>query len=149
MALVLTITVAVLLAVLTAQTLWLMRLFAQVKQLTAGTEQFRRLAETLIKEYDDERKTIARSLHTHFSQQLSLVGIEMAALASRQVPPPVTQTVHQVENMIKELSRDINRLEQQLHPPQLEILGLAPALRALGSQVANQVDLEIEMANDL
>ena len=74
---------------------------------------------------------MARELHDDLSQQLALVGLAVSNL-KRYLPPDsleASEQTFQINEKLEELLECIRRLSHDLHPPALEYIGLAAALR--------------------
>jgi len=100
-----------------------------VTELKRSEAELKELSGQLIRAQEDERRRIARELHDDFSQQLTLLGLEMAKLSfSSGQEPRVESALHEVEARIRKLSRDMNDRAHQLHPSYLETLGLTAAI---------------------
>ncbi|MBI4754494.1 MAG: PAS domain S-box protein [Betaproteobacteria bacterium] len=87
------------------------------------------LATRQIEIQEEERKTLARELHDEFGQALTAVqhALEMARrhCSGASVEAAVARGIASADQLL-ESTRNISR---RLHPPQLDDLGLVPALR--------------------
>lgn len=84
----------------------------------------RRLTGRLINAQEEERRRIARELHDDISQSLALLVIDLEEAAAI-----VPSTLHQLSNRAVEISKRVQAISHQLHSSQLELLGLASAVR--------------------
>jgi PAS domain S-box-containing protein len=94
-------------------------------------QELQMLTARLIEAQETESKYLARELHDDFSQNLSVLGIDIAALA--HAPPQSSEALAgrllNFTEVISTLAKDIHRISRQLHPAILDDLGLAAALR--------------------
>jgi PAS domain S-box-containing protein len=94
-------------------------------------QELRALTARLIDLQETQNRDLARELHDAFSQELAVLGIEMAALA--QGPPESFETIsarlRRFTEQIGGLSKYIHQISRQLHPAILHDLGLEAALK--------------------
>jgi PAS domain S-box-containing protein len=95
-------------------------------------EDLRRLSGQLISAQEEERKRLARDLHDHVSQTLTLLSVEMEQLTRDKETTPRQQGVlAAMQSQLRALSSDLHTLSHQLHPSKLKHLGLASAMKAM------------------
>ncbi|HEX7862256.1 MAG TPA: MASE1 domain-containing protein [Verrucomicrobiae bacterium] len=90
----------------------------------------------LITAKEEERKRIARELHDDLNQRLALLAIEVDLL-NEQTEPGENSNSQQLESIgsqLRELTSEVDRFSNQLHPAQLERLGLVAAMRAVAEE---------------
>ena len=104
------------------------------------------LSGRLIQGQEEERTRLARELHDDFSQRLALLSIKLEEVG-RQLAPPAPASGKQLQDLwqqTRDIGTDLHRLSHQLHPSQLEALGLVPAVRSFCADLAKQKRLHIE-----
>ena len=93
---------------------------------------------------EDERARIARELHDDIVQRLAGLGWRLGAACN---PPPVSDSaIREIESVRAEvmaLARDVQALSHRLHPAWIEVLGIAPAVRALCREISRRSGVEI------
>jgi PAS domain S-box-containing protein len=95
-------------------------------------EDLRRLSGQLISAQEEERKRLARDLHDHVSQTLTLLTVELEQLNRDDETTPTQHDLLSVmRNQLRNLSSDLHGLSHQLHPSKLKHLGLVSAMRAM------------------
>lgn len=95
-------------------------------------EDLRRLSGQLITAQEEERKRLARDLHDHVSQALTLLSVEVEQLTRDAETTQKQQDVlTTMRHQLKGLSSDLHALSHQLHPSKLKHLGLVSAMRAM------------------
>jgi len=116
-----------------------------VTELKRSEQELKQLSAQLIHAQEDERKRIARELHDDFSQQLTLLGLELAKLnLNPNREASIEQFVRDLEGRIRELSRAMNNRAHQLHCSHLETLGLPSAIQGLCNDFARQHDMTVD-----
>jgi PAS domain S-box-containing protein len=113
-------------------------------------ESLHELSGRLIQDQEEERTHIARELHDDLSQRLALlsIGLEEADHQTAGSAPALQEHLRELGAQTREIGTDIHRLSHQLHPSQLEVLGLVPALRGYCSDISRQKGLAIEFTNE-
>ncbi|MFT4667963.1 MAG: signal transduction histidine kinase [Paraglaciecola sp.] len=99
-------------------------------------------AEALIVAQEDERKRIARDLHDGIGQSLLLIKKQMEN---------THQTTQQNQKIIGETLEEVRAISRDLHPFQLDNLGLTAALQEVVFKIEESTDLFIttEIAKDV
>ena len=123
----------------------LMLLSAVLSERRRTEQMLRESRGKLLEIQEQERRRIARELHDDIGQRLSLVELELRRLrnAAEEGTPssglrfPLGKLVRQVD-AISEATRE---LSHDLHPIQLEYLGLVPALRRFCSEIQHQASM--------
>jgi signal transduction histidine kinase len=107
----------------------------RVRQRTAQLQQtngdLRDLSVRLLRVQDDERRRIARDLHDSTGQALTALKLELAGiereLAVRN--PQIARRLSSTIETARLISDELRTISYLLHPPLLDELGLASALR--------------------
>jgi len=107
---------------------------ANQAELRASYERIRDLGARLLRAQETERAHIARELHDDVAQQLALIEMDLALLASAQhVNSRLTnEVVHRVQGV----GRSIRDLSHRLHPAKLRLIGILVALKGLQAETA-------------
>jgi PAS domain S-box-containing protein len=119
-----------------------------VTDLTARNEQVE-MASRFQRMQDDERKRIARELHDSVGQLLAAIGMNQALIQvqSHKLDDSGIRAFSENIHLVEEVSREIRTISHLLHPPLLDIAGLASALRwyvdGFSERSKIKVDLEI------
>ena len=101
--------------------------------------------QRLIEAQEEERSRIARELHDDIGQRLTVLSIELGALAP-DGDAPATESRQKIEEAREEvmgIATDVQALSHRLHPARLEYLGIVAAAAALCREVSRARDLEI------
>ncbi len=102
------------------------------------------LKHRLVDVQEEERARIARELHDDVVQRLSVVSFTLHALKSSHAP--ATESRRELDEAcedISNLAKDVQALSHRLHPARLDLMGIAPAARALCRETSKQRDVDI------
>jgi signal transduction histidine kinase len=106
----------------------------KVQERTAALDHanhsLRHLTARLLNLQDEERRRIARELHDNAGQALTALAMNLGAVAEDL--GQLMKTAGKVADsagMVRQMSDDIRTMSYLLHPPLLDEMGLAPALR--------------------
>ena len=101
---------------------------------------------------DDERKRLARELHDSVGQLLVAIGMNMETLRlqTHKLDPHGVRAFKDNVAMLNQVSREIRTISYLLHPPLLDIAGLASALRWYvdGFSERSQISVNLEIPDD-
>jgi two-component system NarL family sensor kinase len=101
-----------------------------VTDITRAEAELNELAGRLLRVQDEERRRIARDLHDTTTQNLvaALMHLDFVRQPSRSVEP-TAGAIEEVRALIDRSVQELRTLSYLLHPPLLEELGLASALK--------------------
>jgi len=120
---------------------------SQVKELKTLVDKNAQLAEEARGLAQlEERNRLARDLHDAIKQQLfglSLTAGSLQPLISKD-PELAKERLQQLSEMTQTIFEEMDNIIQQLRPASLEDKGLAPALKELTDQWAEQTKIQIE-----
>lgn len=89
------------------------------------------LHSSLTERQATERQRLARELHDSTSQSLAAIGLLLANLKHRSRSPEVLGIVDEIRDLLGEAQEEIRLISYLGHPPALEKLGLAEAIKSL------------------
>jgi signal transduction histidine kinase len=114
--------------------------------LRSSCAEAQHLAGRLMTTQESERYRLARDLHDNLGRKLALLCIEIERLGTRTSlsPTEIAASVAQLLERATDIAGDVHCLSHDLHPPKLDILGLAPALEGLCRDVSRQCHIRIE-----
>jgi PAS domain S-box-containing protein len=100
----------------------------------------------LIEAQEEERRHIARELHDHIGQSLSLLAIELELMA--QDPPDsvveVRNRTHEHLKRERQIAADIQAISHRLHSSKLRYLGIVVAAKSLCQELSEQHKVNID-----
>jgi signal transduction histidine kinase len=122
-------------------------LFAAMRRRRQAEKQLRRLSGRLLTAQEEERSRIAQELHDDVSQRLALFAIELDELGSQETlsDDGCRAQVSELGAKARSLSTEVHQIAYELHPAVLDQLGLVPALRQFGEQIATRHGIAIEV----
>jgi signal transduction histidine kinase len=108
--------------------------------LRASHQEIKTLAGRLIVAQEAERARIGRDLHDDVGQKLALLNIDVTQLdrLTRLEHNETSVHIRQIAQLTSMISNDVQNVSRQLHPGQLQLLGLVPTLRQLCRDMSMQ-----------
>jgi PAS domain S-box-containing protein len=102
------------------------------------------LAQRMINAQEAERTRVARELHDNIGQSLALFSMELerTRLLLPDLSPSDDARLARLCGKLKGLSREVGSLSHQLHSSELELLGLAVAVKALCREFSEQYQIQ-------
>jgi len=99
--------------------------------LNLANENLRELSSRLQQVRDEERRHISRELHDSVGQLLAALSMNIAAVQrqSYKLDSQGARAVSENAAMVGQIEREIRTISHLLHPPLLDVAGLASALR--------------------
>jgi signal transduction histidine kinase len=108
------------------------KLLAREKELRASYDRIRDLGRRLLNAQEDERARIARELHDDLSQQMAALTIDLHLLNRADVMhAPEQDRLAAALGHAQGVARSVRDLSHRLHPSNLQLIGLVPALGTL------------------
>jgi hypothetical protein len=100
----------------------------------------------LLELQDEERRRIARELHDATGQNLSALSIGLSmVLASNGLDPRAREVIKESLALADSCVQEIRTMSYLLHPPLLDELGLASALRAYSEGYSERTGIQLEL----
>jgi PAS domain S-box-containing protein len=118
-------------------------------QLERLAEERQQMLHRIVRAQEEERERVALELHDGLGQVLTSISLFASELEDA-VPPEARPRAVRVNELIRRAIVDSRRLVWSLRPPELERLGLVPALRRLAEEVCTPdvtVDLHEEIGS--
>jgi PAS domain S-box-containing protein len=116
-------------------------------------ESLRLLSGQLLHLQDQERRRIARELHDSAGQLLTALGMNLSLVESQNGnnAPGTAKAIRESIDLVQELSRELRTISHLLHPPLLDEVGLASALRSYldGFTERSKIRVDLELPEDL
>ena len=116
-------------------------------------QSLRLLSGQLLHLQDQERRRIARELHDSAGQILTALGLNLSLVESENgnTCSPTAKAVKESVSLVQELSQELRTLSHLLHPPLLDEVGLASALRSYldGFTERSKIKIDLELPEDL
>jgi len=110
--------------------LWMWAIVRDITERKKAEEAVRQLSHRLWRAQEDERRRIARELHDSTVQRLAAVLMNLTLLQECPQSPAFPRLLKEARAQVDECVQEIRTFTYLLHPPDLEQLGLKPALRS-------------------
>ena len=118
-------------------------------QLQAANDGLRELSGRLQQMRDEERRSIARELHDSVGQLLAALNMNIEIVLSQgdKLEPAVARAVSDSSQLVQQILREVRTISYLLHPPLLDVAGLASAIRwyADGFSERSQIKVDVEI----
>jgi PAS domain S-box-containing protein len=115
-------------------------------------ESLRLLSGRLLQMQDEERRRIARELHDSAGQMLAALNMKLVPLQPKVngLGPDSAKELQESIDIVGELSKELRTISHLLHPPLLDEVGLASALRLYldGFTERSGVRVDLELPRD-
>jgi signal transduction histidine kinase len=110
----------------------------------------RRLAGTLLRAQDEERRRIARELHDSTGQNLVVAGL-LADQIRRAAPSTCDSVVNDLNEVLQRSILEVRTVSYLLHPPMLDDAGLSLALKSFANGFSKRTGLlvDFDLPDDL
>jgi PAS domain S-box-containing protein len=122
-----------------------------ITDLTSQKQQME-FAQRLQAMQDEERRRLARELHDSVGQNLAALSMNIAIVQaqSHKLDSLGARAVSDNAGLVEQVSREIRTISHLLHPPLLDIAGLASALRwyADGFSERSNIKVDLEIPSD-
>ncbi len=119
----------------------------QIIERHKAEERLRELTTRILQLQDDERRRIARDLHDSAGQYLAAIQMNLTAL--EQPLSPLTdwqaKRISDCREMVSRCTSEIRTLSYLLHPPLLDDMGLASAVRSYAEGFAERSKIRVEL----
>jgi PAS domain S-box-containing protein len=107
-------------------------------------EEALRLAHVeLTKAREDERRRLAGELHDSLGQQLTALHLQIQSLLPDLAGRKRSRDVEELLKNCRDAMAEVRAISHRLHPPLLESVGLAAALRDLAARAGSPAPIEV------
>jgi PAS domain S-box-containing protein len=110
-------------------------------------ENLRALSGRLLQVQDEERRRMARELHDSAGQIVAAMGMNLGQLENEAhtIGPHAANLIKENQALLDELSKEVRTVSHLLHPPLLDELGLASALRTYVKGFAERSKIKVDL----
>jgi two-component system NarL family sensor kinase len=124
-------------------------IYQDISERRRSEEKLQALRNRLTRTQEEERSRIARDLHDDIGQRLALltIDLEQMKLASQQDGLAFASELETLVRTAGEITSDVHNVSRRLHPSQVELLGLAPALNNFCWEFANRNSMRIQFTS--
>jgi PAS domain S-box-containing protein len=120
------------------------------ESLQQSKENFRLLADRLLKAQESERRRLAREMHDDMTQQLAVLAIDAGKMEHElaETPGPNLEKLRHMKERLVALSADIHAISRRLHPSIIDDLGLADAIESECTDFSRRKGILVNYATD-
>ena len=126
--------------------------FSNITKQKEAEEMLHQLSARLLHLQDEERRRLGRELHDSLAQNVMAVSLDLsqAVRSSPSLEKKARKALTEAREGLREMSRQIRTLSYLLHPPVLDELGLATAVKeyAQGFSERSGISLELDVQSD-
>ena len=124
-------------------------IYQDITERRRSEEKLQALRNRLTRTQEEERSRIARDLHDDIGQRLALltIDLEQMKLASEQAGSALASELEALVRTSGEITSDVHNVSRRLHPSQVELLGLAPALNNFCREFADRNSMRIQFTS--
>jgi PAS domain S-box-containing protein len=110
-------------------------------------EALRQLSGQLLRLQDEERRRLARELHDTTAQKLAvlLLGLKRLTAQASSLDASAQESLAECQTLAKQCADELRTFSYLLHPPLLEELGLAGAVRDYADGFAKRSGLRVDL----
>ena len=126
------------------------RVEERTTELNAAIAGLRQLSARLLQAQDDERRRLARELHDSVGQLLAAIAMNIQTVRSTSLEPVAAAAAAENVELVAQISGEIRTMSHLLHPPLLDEVGLASALRWYIDEFSarSKIAVNLEIAGD-
>ncbi len=126
------------------------RVEERTNELNAAISGLRQLSARLLQAQDDERRRLARELHDSVGQLLAAISMNIQTVRSTTLEPVAAEAAAENAKLVEQISSEIRTMSHLLHPPLLDEVGLASALRWYIDEfsVRSKIAVSLQIAGD-
>ena len=124
-------------------------IYQDITERRRSEEKLQALRNRLTRTQEEERSRIARDLHDDIGQRLAVLSIdlEQIKLASLKVSSTLAGELESLVRTAGGIASDVHNISRRLHPSQVELLGLAPALNNFCREFASRNSMHIQFVS--
>src|SRR5215471_6681001 len=121
-------------------------IYQDITERRRSEEKLQALRNRLTRAQEEERARIARDLHDDIGQRLALLTIDLEQIkeASCRASAALAKELELLVRTASEITTDVHNVSRRLHPSQVELLGLAPALHNFCREFAERNSMNIQ-----
>ena len=117
----------------------------QTERLKAETAvRDKEMLTQLVSTQEDERRRIAREIHDHLGQQLTVLRLQLEAVKKMCDDPKIGGEIEKVEEIAERLDGEVDFLAWELRPASLDDLGLRVTLGNFVSEWSNHTGIKAD-----
>jgi len=112
--------------------------------LRESRDRLAHLSHRLVQVQEQERRHIAFELHDEVGQTLAALSMALEGVTQATKDAAVREKTAGLKDLVRSLINQVSALSMELHPRDLDALGLVPALIALFRRISTQTGIEVD-----
>ena len=116
-------------------------------------EDLHRISQRLLRIQDVERRNLARELHETAGQSLAALKMTLASIedAIADSPGSLPELFRSARGLAEDAVREVRLVSHLMHPPELDAMGLGPALRSyvIGFSSRSGIKTSVDIAENI
>lgn len=123
------------------------RVKQRTREFEQAQDQLRGLSRRLLQMQDEERRRIAFELHDSTGQLLAALAINVGLLERHKdsFASQYANLISENSSLVQRLLTEVRALSYTLHPPTLEVMGVASALQWYVEQFAERCRIQVQL----
>ena len=123
------------------------RVQERTAELEVANENLRELSSRLQQLRDDERRQIARELHDSVGQLLAALSMNIATVEPEfnKLTVAAARALADNSRIVGQISKEIRTISHLLHPPLLDVAGLASAIRWYVDEFSERSKIKVDI----
>jgi two-component system, NarL family, sensor kinase len=124
-------------------------IYQDITERRRNEEKLQALRNRLTRAQEEERSRIARDLHDDIGQRLALLTIDLEQIkqVSINISAALAMELEALARTASEITTDVHNVSRRLHPSQVELLGLGPALHNFCREFAERNAMQIRFTS--
>jgi PAS domain S-box-containing protein len=124
-------------------------IYQDITERRRNEEKLQALRNRLTRAQEEERSRIARDLHDDIGQRLALLTIDLEQIKQMSTlnSSALSMELEILARTASEITTDVHNVSRRLHPSQVELLGLAPALHNFCREFAERNAMKIRFVS--
>jgi len=121
--------------------------FSDITKRKQAEDALQQLSTRLLQLQDEERRRLGRELHDSLAQSVLAVNLNLAQVGRSSVPldEKSRRAMTEARRVLQEMSQEIRTLSYLLHPPVLDELGLASAVKEYAKGFSERSGIEVDV----
>ncbi len=124
-------------------------LVQHVEKLQTQQHQLRKLSKEMLNIQEDERKYISMELHDEIGQSMTAINMTLQSIRTGELDDKkIKMRIADCQKLVEETSRKIHQFSLELRPPELDDLGLIPAIKSHSRKFTARTGLTVTIESD-
>jgi len=124
-------------------------LVQHVEKLQTQQHQLRKLSKEMLNIQEDERKYISMELHDEIGQSMTAINMTLQSIRTGELDDKkIKMRIADCQKLVEETSSKIHQFSMELRPPELDDLGLIPAIKSHSRKFTARTGLTVTIESD-